>query len=139
MIIVLENGTSQLIEIKDEDLTSLIIENKQEIPKQPNYMKEKNISFYTATVFSTIIVFCAIISLIVNIKRKSTIKIILSILLPIVAILVSQLLEKVVLLNVLKNGTEASSIIFIIATLIIMFVILLSLAIMIFKKPKQLN
>lgn len=134
---VLEDSTSQLIERKDEDSTSLLTEQKQEIPEQPNYMKEKNISFYTATVFSTIIVFCAIISLIVNIKRKSAIKIMLSILLPIVAIIISQLLERVVLLNVLKNGTESSSIIFIISTLIVMFVIFLSLAIMIFKRPKK--
>lgn len=134
---MLENSTSQLIETKEEDLTSLLIEQKQEIPEQPNYMKEKNISFYTATVFSTIIVFCAIISLIVNIKRKSTIKIMLSIILPIVAIIVSQLLERGVLLNVLKNGTESSSIIFIIATFIVLLVILLFLAIIIFKKDKK--
>ena len=134
---MLENSTSQLIERKDEDLTLLLIEQKQEIPEQPNYMKEKNISFYTATVFSTIIVFCAIISLIVNIKRKSTIKIMLSIILPIVSIIVSKLLERVVLLNILKNGTESSSIIFIIATFIVLLVILLSLAIIIFKKDKK--
>ena len=134
---MLENSTSQLIERKDEDLISLLIEQKQEITEQPNYMKEKNISFYTATVFSTIIVFCAIISLIVNIKRKSTIKIMLSIILPIVSIIVSKLLERVVLLNILKNGTESSSIIFIIATFIVLLVILLSLAIIIFKKDKK--
>ena len=97
----------------------------------------RNISFYTATVFSTIIIFCALISLIVNIKRKSTIKILLSIVLPIIAVIISQLLEKTVLLNIRRNGMEASSMIFIIATLIVMTVIFLTLIIMIFKKTKK--
>ena len=55
----------------------------------------------------------------------------------IVAIIISKFLEQIVLNNVLKNGTESSSIIFIIATLIIMSVIFLSLVIMIFKKTKK--
>ena len=55
----------------------------------------------------------------------------------IVAIIISEFLEQIVLNNVLKNGTESSSIIFIIATLIIMSVIFLSLVIMIFKKTKK--
>ena len=134
---MLEDNTSQLIERKDENLTSILIEQKQEIPELPNYMKERTISKYTATVFATVIVFCAIISLIVNIKRKSTIRIVLSSILPIVAIIISEFLEQIVLNNVLKNGTESSSIIFIIATLIIMSVIFLLLVIMIFKKTKK--
>ena len=134
---MLEDNTSQLIERKDENLTSILIEQKQEIPEPPNYMKERTISKYTVTVFATVIVFCAIISLIVNIKRKSTIRIVLSSILPIVVIIISKFLEQIVLNNVLKNGTESSSIIFIIATLIIMSVIFLSLVIMIFKKTKK--
>ena len=55
----------------------------------------------------------------------------------IVAIIISKFLEQIVLNNVLKNGTESSTIIFIIATLIIMSVIFLSLVIMIFKKTKK--
>ena len=55
----------------------------------------------------------------------------------IVAIIISKFLEQSVLNNVLKNGTESSSIIFIIATLIIMSVIFLSLVMMIFKKTKK--
>ena len=55
----------------------------------------------------------------------------------IVAIIISKFLEQIVLNNVLKNGTESSSIIFLIATLIIMSVIFLSLVIMIFKKTKK--
>lgn len=132
-----DDSTSQLIERKDEDLTSLLIEQKDDIPEQPRYMKEKNISFYTATVFSTIIVLCAVISLIVNIKRKSKTKIILSIVLPIVAVIAGQILEKIVLLNVLNNGTEASSGAYIITTITIMTVILFALAIMIFKRNKK--
>lgn len=134
---MLDDSTSQLIQRKDKDSTSQLIEQKQEIPEQPNYMKEKNISFYTTTVFSTIVVVCALISLIVNIKRKSTIKIVLSIVLPIIAIIVSQLLDRMVLLNIRRNGTEASSMIYIIASLIVMTVIFLTLIIMIFKKSKK--
>ena len=130
---MLEDNTSQLIERKDDDLTSLLTEQKEEIPQQPNYMRERNISFYTATVFSSIIIFCAIISLIVNIKRKSKKRIVLSIILPIIAIIISKFLEIVVLIN----GTESSSIIFIILTLIVMISIILSLFIMIFKKTKK--
>ena len=134
---MLDNSTSQLIQRKYEDSTSQLIEQKQEIPEQPNYIKEKNISFYTATVFSTIIIFCALISLIVNIKRKSTIKILLSIVLPIIAVIISKKKKKTVLLNIRRNGMEASSMIFIIATLIVMTVIFLTLIIMIFKKTKK--
>ena len=116
-----------------EDSTSQLIERKEEIPEIPNYMKEKMISFYTATVFSTIIVFFAIISLIINIKRKSNKRIVLSIILPIIAIIISKFLEIVVL----KNGRVASSIIFIIVTLIVMLSILISLFTMILIKKKK--
>lgn len=59
-----------LIQHKNEESISTLIERKKEVPKQPNYMKEKNISFYIPTAFSSIIVICAIISIISNIKRK---------------------------------------------------------------------
>ena len=122
-----------------EDTTSQLVEINDDIPEIPNYMRERNISTYTATVFTTIIVFCAMISLIVNIKRKSTKRIVWSIFLPIIAITISKLLQRIVLWNVLTNGVEASSAIFIIITFIILFIILLMLAIMIFKKTNKKN
>ena len=54
-----------------------------------------------------------------------------------IAITVGKLLEVIILWNVSTNGREASSAIFIIATLIIMLIILLILVIMIFKKTKN--
>ena len=64
-----------------ENTESLLIEQKQDMPEMPSYLKERNISNYGTAVRSTIIVVCALISLIINIKRKSTIRIILSIIL----------------------------------------------------------
>ncbi len=72
-----------------EDATSQLVEINDDIPEIPNYMRERNISTYTATVFTTIIVICAIISLIVNIKRKSTKRIVWSIVLSIIAVTIS--------------------------------------------------
>jgi len=40
---MLEEDTSLLIQKKHEDITSQLIEQKQEIPRQPKYIKEKNI------------------------------------------------------------------------------------------------
>ena len=121
--------------MNEEYQNLLIIENKSE-PEIPNYIKEKNTSFYTATVLSTIIVICAIVSLIVNIKRKSKVRITLSVILPIIAIITSQLLERVVLQNVIKNGTEASSIGVILPIVIGMIGILITLIAMIIKTKK---
>lgn len=110
----------------------LILENNSE-PEIPNYMKERNISSSIPTVLSTIIVVCAIISLIANIKRKSNIRIIFSIILPIVAILISQILKGAVLRNVIENGTEASSMGIIVPTIITLIGILVALVVMIIK------
>ena len=120
-----------------EDTASQLVEIKEEMPEAPNYQKEQRDSTYVTIIFPTIIVVCAIISLIVNIKRKSTIRIVCSIILPMIAITVGKLLEVIILWNVSTNGREASSAIFIIATLIIMLIILLILVIMIFKKTKN--
>lgn len=121
--------------MSEEYQNLLILENNSE-PEIPNYIKEKNTSFYTATVLSTIIVICAIVSLIVNIKRKSNIRIALSVILPIIAIIISQLLERAVLQNVIKNGTGASSIGVILPTVIGMICILIALVVMIIRKKK---
>lgn len=120
-----------------EDSALQLVEVKEEMPEVPNYLKEQRNSTYVTIIFPTIIVVCAIISLIVNIKRKSTIRIVCSIILPMIAITVGKLLEVIILWNVSTNGREASSAIFIIATLIIMLIILLTLVIMIFKKTKN--
>ena len=120
-----------------EDTASQLVEIKDEMPEAPNYQKEQRDSTYVTIIFPTIIVVFAIISLIVNIKRKSTIRIVCSIILPMIAITVGKLLEVIILWNVSTNGREASSAIFIIATLIIMLIILLILVIMIFKKTKN--
>lgn len=111
----------------------LILENNSK-PEIPNHIKEKNISFYTPTVLSTIIIICAIISLIANIKRKSNKRIIFSIILPIVAILISQMLKGAVLRNVVENGTEASSMGIIVPTIIALIGIIVALVVMIIKK-----
>lgn len=120
-----------------EDTALQLVEIKEEMPEVPNYLKEQRNSTYVTIIFPTIIVVCAIISLIVNIKRKSTIRIVCSIILPMIAITVGKLLEVIILWNVSTNGREASSAIFIIATLIILLIILLTLVIMIFKKTKN--
>lgn len=120
-----------------EDTALQLVEIKEEMPEVPNYLKEQRNSTYVTIIFPTIIVVCAIISLIVNIKRKATIRIVCSIILPMIAITVGKLLEVIILWNVSTNGRETSSDIFIIATLIIMLIILLTLVIMIFKKKKN--
>lgn len=111
----------------------LILENNSE-PEMPNYMKERNMSSSVPTVLSTIIVVCAIISLIANIKRKSNKRIIFSIILPIVAILISQMQKGAVLRNVVENGTEASSMGIIVPTIIALIGIIVALVVMIIKK-----
>lgn len=120
-----------------ENTESLLIEQKQDMPEMPSYLKERNISNYGTTVLSTIIVVCALISLIINIKRKSTIRIILSIILPIIAIAISKWLKLSVLLNQMKNGIESSSLAFIVITISALVAILLTLIVMIFKKMKN--
>ena len=120
-----------------EDTALQLVEIKEEMPEVPNYLKVQRNSTYVTIIFPTIIVVCAIISLIVNIKRKATIRIVCSIILPMIAITVGKLLEVIILWNVSTNGRETSSDIFIIATLIIMLIILLTLVIMIFKKKKN--
>jgi len=119
-----------------EEYQKLLTIKNETKAEMPNYMKERNISSSIPTVLSTMIVVCAIISLIVNIKRKSNIRITFSIILPIVAILISQLLKGAVLLNVVKNGTDVSSMGFIIPTIITLVGILVTLVIMIIKKKK---
>ena len=120
-----------------ENTESLLIEQKQDMPEMPSYLKERNISNYGTTVLSTIIVVCALISLIINIKRKSTIRIILSIILPIIAIAISKWLKLSVLLNQMENGIESSSLAFIVITISALVAILLTLIVMIFKKMKN--
>ena len=114
----------------------LILENDSE-PEMPNYMKERNMSSSVPTVLSTIIVVCAIISLIANIKRKSNKRIIFSIILPIVAILISQMQKGAVLRNVVENGTEVSSMGIIVPTIIALIGIIVALVVMIIKKKNS--
>ena len=83
-----------------EDTALQLVEIKEEMPEVPNYLKEQRNSTYVTIIFPTIIVVCAIISLIVNIKRKATIRIVCSIILPMIAITVGKLLEVIILWNV---------------------------------------
>ena len=117
-----------------ENTESLLIEQKEDRPEMPSYLKERNISNYGTTVLSTIIAVCALVSLIINIKRKSTIRIILSIILPIIAIAISKWLKLSVLLNQMENGIESSSLAFIVITISALVAILLTLIVMIFNK-----
>jgi len=127
----MSQNSEMILSEEYKDLLTLKNETKAEMP---NYMKERNISSYVPTVLSTIIVICAVISLIANIKRKSNIRITFSIILPIIAILISQLLKGAVLRNVMENGTGASSMGIIITTIITLIVILVAVIVMIIKK-----
>ena len=122
--------------ILSEEYNDLLTIENETKAEMPNYMKERNISSNVPTVLSTIIVICAVISLIANIKRKSNIRITFSIVLPIIAILISQLLKGAVLRNVIENGTGASSMGIIIPTIIALIGILVAVIVMIIKKKK---
>lgn len=111
----------------------LILENNSK-PEIPNYIKERNISSSIPTVLSTSIVVCAIFSLVANIRRKANKRIIFSIILPIVAILISQIFKGLVLRNTIANGAEASSMGIIVSTIIALISILATLVVMLIKK-----
>lgn len=113
-----------LVSIKDKELI------------MPPELKEIKVARIYSIPLTIIVIICAIISLITNIKRKSKIRIILSIIFAVLAIIIKYLLDKTVrnfIFSYYKESISTSNF-FLMGTLII---ILISLIVMIFKRKKE--
>ena len=115
----------------------LVLIQETRVPEQPRYLKDRNIANNYTVVLSTIIVICAIVALITSIKRKSKKRIILSVILPIFAIIISRLLPLLLINNYNANGLEVNNGIYIFLVLGLLIAIAITLIIMIFNKTKR--
>ena len=112
-----------------------IIRMTNEVPTLPTYLKEQSMAKVYPVPLAIIVVISAIISLIINMKRRAKIRILLSIIFPIIAVITTTTLSSLALKCAMDKYSYSIAIpAFIgIGILIIMNIVLIA---MIFKRKK---